>query len=370
MRVTQKDIARQLNISQSLVARVLNNQSNVWISEAKRQHILEVARDLNYRPHGVARALRSGKTQVVACIFLGSAGYHAIVETLAEAMSNLGYSLLVHVILDLDKKTERIERLLSEGLFDAVILWGLEQDTEEVAAQLAHQQVPFVVKGRFEEQHPEWLQVNFDHERMMYQAVAHLSAQGHRRIAYLGYDNGQVYTRKLIAGYQQGIQTLLSNTFSQEYIQSIGSEPLETATRFASWMARPEAERPTALVMGVGRHAWEEIELWLAARNERIGEQAGAFGLCGMRGDEVPLLFGEAYVYAQTNLADLARAMAEQAVLPLLRGDEPASQTIQYLPELVSHPSLRLPLPLSTQPDNRAELPDTAKNYPAPGARA
>lgn len=58
-RVTMQDIARVAGCSQSTVSFVLNANSSVKISEATRRRVLEVARDLGYRPAGLTAAGRA-----------------------------------------------------------------------------------------------------------------------------------------------------------------------------------------------------------------------------------------------------------------------------------------------------------------------
>ena len=65
MRVTQKDIANRLSLSQSLVAGVLADKPGVWVSPANRDRIQLVAREMGYRPNAAARRLRSGKSDSV-----------------------------------------------------------------------------------------------------------------------------------------------------------------------------------------------------------------------------------------------------------------------------------------------------------------
>lgn len=69
MRVTLADVAKRAGVSPSTASRVLNQRtSGVRISNATRQRILQVARELNYSPNPVARALRMKKTNTVGIV--------------------------------------------------------------------------------------------------------------------------------------------------------------------------------------------------------------------------------------------------------------------------------------------------------------
>ena len=54
-RVTQKDIARKLNVSQTTVANALNGKDN--ITEELREKIIKTAKEMGYRPNSIARAM-------------------------------------------------------------------------------------------------------------------------------------------------------------------------------------------------------------------------------------------------------------------------------------------------------------------------
>jgi DNA-binding LacI/PurR family transcriptional regulator len=64
-RATLKDVAAASGVSRATVSFVLNETPNQTISPATRERVLRVARDLGYKPHGIARALREGASRIV-----------------------------------------------------------------------------------------------------------------------------------------------------------------------------------------------------------------------------------------------------------------------------------------------------------------
>ena len=66
-RITSTDVARAAGVSQTTVSFVLNDKPGHSIPEATRLRILEVARQLDYRPHGSARALAAGAATSSCC---------------------------------------------------------------------------------------------------------------------------------------------------------------------------------------------------------------------------------------------------------------------------------------------------------------
>lgn len=65
MPVTAKDVARELNLSQPTVSRILSGARGHRASEQTRRQVQETARRLGYRPNAVAQSLRRGRTDIV-----------------------------------------------------------------------------------------------------------------------------------------------------------------------------------------------------------------------------------------------------------------------------------------------------------------
>jgi DNA-binding LacI/PurR family transcriptional regulator len=99
-RITSTDVARAAGVSQTTVSFVLNDKPGHSIPEATRLRILEVARQLDYRPHGSARALAAGRSDVallsVPDLPIGG-GISRFVEELAAALADHGLTLVTHL---------------------------------------------------------------------------------------------------------------------------------------------------------------------------------------------------------------------------------------------------------------------------------
>ena len=66
MPVSQKDIAREVGVSQAVVSDVLHNHPRARVSLEKRRRILEAAQRLSYHPNASAQALRSRQSHQIA----------------------------------------------------------------------------------------------------------------------------------------------------------------------------------------------------------------------------------------------------------------------------------------------------------------
>jgi DNA-binding LacI/PurR family transcriptional regulator len=99
-RITSTDVARAAGVSQTTVSFVLNDKPGHSIPEATRLRILEVARQLDYRPHASARALAAGRSDVVLLsvpdLPIGS-GISRFIEEMAAALADEGLTLVTHL---------------------------------------------------------------------------------------------------------------------------------------------------------------------------------------------------------------------------------------------------------------------------------
>jgi LacI family transcriptional regulator len=143
MRVTLADVAKRSGVSPSTASRVLNQRtSGVRISNATRQRILQAARELNYTPNPVARALRMQRTNTVGIVsfdvndpmaiayassidrYLVTSGYRTIV---GDARNDAA-TAMEHVDYFLSARVDGIVLLASSYLPDAVTLVELESN--------------------------------------------------------------------------------------------------------------------------------------------------------------------------------------------------------------------------------------------------
>ena len=89
---TIKELSEKANVSTATVSKVLNGKGNV--SDATRQIILDIARELHYRPNLNARSLKSGQSKTVGIITEDLTVFNApeIVDGIAAACDDAGYS--------------------------------------------------------------------------------------------------------------------------------------------------------------------------------------------------------------------------------------------------------------------------------------
>jgi LacI family transcriptional regulator len=93
--VTVKDVAAAVGVSVATVSNVLNDRPNV--GESTRRKVMEVARQLGYRPNRAAQAMRTGRTRAIGLVLPDLT--NPFFPELAQAVENKARSLGLLVCL-------------------------------------------------------------------------------------------------------------------------------------------------------------------------------------------------------------------------------------------------------------------------------
>ena len=81
-KITIKDVAREAGVSVATVSYVINNRTDLRISDATRKKVLQISNLLGYTPNQSAQALATSRKRIVA-LYVSS---EASVLKLAEQM--------------------------------------------------------------------------------------------------------------------------------------------------------------------------------------------------------------------------------------------------------------------------------------------
>jgi len=122
-RPSMADVARSAGVSAQTVSRVSNGEP--YVSDAKRARVLEVMRELGYRPNSAARAMKRGVFRTIGVVFhsLHPVGNHATLEAISEAAALLGYAItLIPLEAQTRRATDGAFTRLGEMTVDAIIV--------------------------------------------------------------------------------------------------------------------------------------------------------------------------------------------------------------------------------------------------------
>lgn len=107
-----EDIARELNVSKTLVSMVINGKGDTYgISKKTQEKVLSKAAELQYTPNVFARALRTGKSNLIGLLIadISNPFYAQIAKHIEKTLSAQGYNLM---ICNTDENVEQEQKLI------------------------------------------------------------------------------------------------------------------------------------------------------------------------------------------------------------------------------------------------------------------
>lgn len=199
------DIARHVGVSRSSVSFVLNNRSDIAISQTTRDKILAAAHELGYRPNAAARALaaqRSSLLGLVTEIVTSSFGPDAVKGAQDQAWRDGMFLMIAATQGRVDLEQLAVERLLEQRVEGLVFASGPHK---EVTVPAAAREVPVVLMHCFDAtgQLPAVLP---DEVGGGYLGTRRLLDAGHRRIGLVNLESGTPAATGRLAGYVRALR--------------------------------------------------------------------------------------------------------------------------------------------------------------------
>ncbi len=179
MAATIKDVARLAGVSQSSVSRALATPDQVL--PETRQRVERAVAQLAYHPNRIARGLSTGLTGTVGFVVpdIANPFFAGIVKAAQRRARDLGMSVLL-ADSDEDPTTEMdLIRTLTKQV-DGFLLCSPRATDDDLRS--VRDDTPMVLLNRRVGQLPS---IVFDNADGVRQALAHLAALGHRRVAYV-----------------------------------------------------------------------------------------------------------------------------------------------------------------------------------------
>jgi DNA-binding LacI/PurR family transcriptional regulator len=257
-RVTLDDVARRADVSRALVSIVMRGVPGA--SQATRERVRAVADELGYRPDVRARSLAGQQSRLVGVMFgLGVGAFHFdLLEGLYAAAEEQGLHLVLTALTP-GRDERRAALSLEDFSIDGLVMLG-----PPTTAPLLAGQAPVVVVG-WSVEDPAVDVVRTSDELGMRQAVDHLAALGHRRIAHI--DGGDV----LIAGSRR-----------DAYAAAMREHDLGAEIRVVhGGQTQLDGQRAARALLGQG-----DLPTALVAYNDDVA--VAAMGLLAQQGIDVP----------------------------------------------------------------------------------
>ncbi len=200
-RITSDDVATAAGVSRATVSYVMNNVRVGSISEETRQRVLEAVVDLGYTPFGPARALVSGRSDIVLYVLpswpVGFVIQHTL-DVMEAELTPEGLGLVLH---RLSRRGERVADAWKAISPFAVI--GHESFTDEEARVMRSAGIEVVLVSLDDQRSADHVVLPQSHVGLA--QVRHLANAGHTRLGYAFPDDDSlsVFSERRLAGVRQ-----------------------------------------------------------------------------------------------------------------------------------------------------------------------
>jgi LacI family transcriptional regulator len=242
--MTIAKVAAEAGVGVGTVSRVLNGSPSV--SEETRQRVLEAIAALDYQPNAVARALSTGRTYAVGVVapFFTSWSVIERLRGVSRTLAAAGFQLILLDVERAEQGREFFRTVAVRGRIDGVLSISLMPTDAEIR-RLEAEHVPIVLLDRV---HPELPGITIDDIEGGRMATEHLLELGHRRIAFLGDEEANLFGFDSSALRRQGYEAAMETAgvpVDPDWIVR-GPHGRRHAREAATWLLAQDP-RPTAV---------------------------------------------------------------------------------------------------------------------------
>jgi LacI family transcriptional regulator len=202
-RASVKDVALLAGVSVGTVSNVLNRPESV--TDKTRAKVEHAMAQLNFHRNASARQLRAGVSRTVGVIVMdvGNPYYTELARGIEDRLAADDHTLILCSSDDDPRREARFLRLLAEQGVRGVLVTPMPTTLDRLG-DLRRLGIPSVLMDSSSRQH---MSVGVDHVSGGRQALAHLLAQGHRRVLFLAGPTDLQQTRHRLRGAVEAIQS-------------------------------------------------------------------------------------------------------------------------------------------------------------------
>lgn len=230
MNYTLEDIAKELGLSKTTVSRAISG--NGRISEATKNKVAALIKEVGYIPNAVARSLATNKTYNVGIVVPRDSSveempyFQNVLIGASEAAADLGYDILI--IMDDNDNLKSLERVVQNKKVDGVIVTRCVKGSN-LNRYLYENKFPAVILGRPEE---DLLYVDNDNQGAATRMIETLINRGCKNIALLGGNENFFVTQSRLNGYIDGFKNCgMKYNKDNVYLNMHNVERLESVIR-------------------------------------------------------------------------------------------------------------------------------------------
>jgi LacI family transcriptional regulator len=204
--VTLKDIAKKLGITAATVSRALKDYPD--ISPLTKKAVLEMVKEMKYRPNPIALNLRKNQSNTIGVIIPNIIHnfFSSVISGIMEKADEEGYSVVICQSNENYQREVREAGVLFSSRVDGLLI-SLSNETKEYEhlKEFLDYQVPVVLMDKICDE-LEVSKVVVDDFEGAFHAVEHLIKQGCKRIAHIKGPNAPSNVKARYEGYLKALK--------------------------------------------------------------------------------------------------------------------------------------------------------------------
>ena len=206
-KITMKDIALKTDVSVSTVSFVLNNiGEKMGISTAVIEKVLQVSKELRYKPNMIASSLRTGETRSIGLIVedISNQFFSELAKVIENEARKLNYRVFYCSTDGDDQRAEELIDSLLQANVDGIIIAPTNK-LEESIDNFLKMKIPVVLIDRY---FPGQLvsSVVVDNYDGGYTGTKKIIDAGRRNIAVVNINSGMIQMQLRELGYENALK--------------------------------------------------------------------------------------------------------------------------------------------------------------------
>lgn len=203
-----KEIAKLADCSIATVSNTLNGKGR--ISQAVRDKVFQICKKHGYLPNSAGRNLRRRKNETIGVMFYPSCSaifrniyYAGIMAAIESTLESKSHDLLLSGFETTASPDQEPPRFVRQGKVDGIILLG--GFPRQIVKQFSSFGLPIVLLDDRKPRIPVDA-ITTDGYNASRQIVDHLVSPGHRRMAFMAYEQDGYNADQRMAGFEDGVK--------------------------------------------------------------------------------------------------------------------------------------------------------------------
>jgi len=206
-RSTLADIARIADVSLMTASRAINDKPG--LSEELRDKILEIAKELGYRPNTIARGLATRQTRSIGLVVpdITNPFFAQIARGVEDyAFSNRYNLFLLNTNEDQTREESALDSLWQNDV-EGLILCSSRLPETDLIQQINRFPAVVLVNRETSQPQPNLISINLNDHNAAATAVRFLIEQGRKQIGYIGGPANSLSNQRRLQGYSLALET-------------------------------------------------------------------------------------------------------------------------------------------------------------------